>query len=449
MTPDDTRVILSYRPLGEDGEAKELPFSILVISDLSPTLAPKPIVDRVPPKVNRHNLEETRKRWGGDEQTDGAWRRVRWLLDRIEPRSNVQVCLLPTSKDDLVMDFEDVNDVSESGLFKLAVPDTPSTIHWCDPQPLYNLIVADFELSPRPMDVALAGHLAKVAAACHAPVLAAASSQFFGVDDPALIAQGDDFGGLFDAPQYNKWSQFRDSRAAQHIALLLPQLRLFDDSEGWDNPAFALASCAARSFVRDGWSGNVAGRQGGLVPPKPQASHAEAATALSTDQCRDLARHGFIAVSVLDDHWCFEHTPTAYRQSGNDDAGQPLLMSQLPYRFIASRFVHLARSWCGVLLWDCDDQNTMTTVLRSRLGELTCDEPTASLSAEARSRTPLRDLRVEVRDASEYWWQIKLALRPHVGRERRGHEAWLEVSFAYRKPFLKGRTIDDPSTLCT
>ena len=51
------------------------------------------------------------------QKVESAWSSLKFLVDRADPKANIRVELLDASKDDLAEDFEDVPDVTQSGLF--------------------------------------------------------------------------------------------------------------------------------------------------------------------------------------------------------------------------------------------------------------------------------------------------------------------------------------------
>jgi type VI secretion system protein ImpC len=69
----------------------------------------------------------------------------------------------------------------------------------------------------------------------HAPFIAAASAEMFGVDKFEDIANLKDLKSVFEGPKYAKWNGFRESEDSRYVGLTLPRfmLRL---PYGKDNP---------------------------------------------------------------------------------------------------------------------------------------------------------------------------------------------------------------------
>ena len=81
-------------------------------------------------------------------------------------------------------------------------------------------------LAPAPQDIKLLQYLASVSAMAHAPFIAAAGPQFFGLDNFEGLPNLKDLKSIFEGPQYIKWQSFRESEDARYVALTLPRFLL-------------------------------------------------------------------------------------------------------------------------------------------------------------------------------------------------------------------------------
>ncbi len=194
------------------------------------------------------------------QRLESAWRSLKFLVDRTNFRENIRIQFISLSKQRLMDDFADAPEVVRSGLYKLVYT---AEYGQFGGQP-YGAIVADYEFGPSAPDVGLLREVAKVAAMAHAPFLAAASPQFFGVDSMQQLPALKDLASLFEGPQFIAWNSLRDSEDARYLGLALPRfllrlpygpetlpVRSFQHLEQvgeqgagflWGNAAFALAS---------------------------------------------------------------------------------------------------------------------------------------------------------------------------------------------------------------
>ena len=215
------------------------------------------------------------------QKLESSWRSLKFLVDRTDFRENIRISLLNCSKDDLLDDFEDAPEVPKSGLYKTVYS---AEYGQFGGQP-FGAMVANYDFGPSPQDLKLLGYVASVGAMAHAPFIAAAGPQFFGVDSFEGLPALKDLKSIFEGPQYAKWQSFRESEDARYVGLTLPKFLLRlpygpdtqpsksftfkedvstgDDDFCWGNTAFAFASRLADSFAKYRWSTNIIGPQGG------------------------------------------------------------------------------------------------------------------------------------------------------------------------------------------
>ena len=112
------------------------------------------------------------------QQLESAWTSLKFLVDRTDFRENIKVEVMNTTKEDLLDDFEDAPEITKSGLYKLAYTQEYGQFGG---KP-YGLMVGNFEFGPSAPDIKLLQNMASVATMSHAPFVAAAGAQFFGID---------------------------------------------------------------------------------------------------------------------------------------------------------------------------------------------------------------------------------------------------------------------------
>lgn len=260
------------------------------------------------------------------QKLESAWRSLKFLVDRIDFRENIKVEILNVTKEELLEDFEDSPEVVKSGLYQKVYTKEYGQFGG---QP-YGLLVGNFEFSHNPRDIKLLQNIASVATMSHAPFIAAASPEFFGIKSFAELPNLKDLKSIFEMPQYTKWNAFRESEDARNIGLTLPRFLLRppynpesnptknfnyheDVSAGdsnflWGNTAFAFASRVADSFAKYRWCANIIGPQGGGtvedLPLYQYEAMGELQTKIPTEVLIserrefELAELGFIALTM-------------------------------------------------------------------------------------------------------------------------------------------------------
>ncbi|MBE9570351.1 MAG: type VI secretion system contractile sheath large subunit, partial [Proteobacteria bacterium] len=215
------------------------------------------------------------------QKLESAWSSLKLLVDKTDFRENIRLELLNVSKEDLLEDFEDAPEVTKSGLYK--------TVYTAEYGQFggkpYGNIIANYEFGPGPQDIKLLQHVASVASMAHAPFIAAAGPEFFGLEDFNGLPNVKDLKSTFEGPQYIKWHSFRESEDSRYVSLTLPRflLRLpygpdtkpvktFNYEEDvsashedylWGNTAFAFATRITDSFAKYRWCTNIIGPLGG------------------------------------------------------------------------------------------------------------------------------------------------------------------------------------------
>src|SRR5207237_5843413 len=82
----------------------------------------------------------------------------------------------------------------------------------------------DYEFSRHPEDISLLKMVSNVAAASHAPFVAAASPKLFNMDRFTELSAPRDLAKIFDGVEYAGWKSFRESEDSRYVALTLPHV---------------------------------------------------------------------------------------------------------------------------------------------------------------------------------------------------------------------------------
>ncbi|MBN4054948.1 type VI secretion system contractile sheath large subunit [Acidimicrobium ferrooxidans] len=384
------------------------------------------------------------------QQMESAWRGLKMTVDRTDFRENVKLELLNVSKDDLLADFEDAPEITQSGLYRTVYTGEYGQFGG---EP-YGALIGNYDFDPGPQDIALLQKVGSVATMAHAPFIAATGPKFFGLEDFTKLPNLKDLQSIMEGPQYTKWQSFRESEDSRSVALTMPRflLRLpygqdttpvkaFDYEEDvkgqhqsylWGNTAFALASRLTDSFAKYRWCPNIIGPQsGGAVEDLPLhqfESMGEIETKVPTE-CLiserrefELAEQGFISLSMRkgSDNACFFSAnscqkPKTFGQSkeGKEAESNYRLGTQLPYMFIVNRLAHYIKVLQREQIGSWKEREDLERELNSWIGQYVAD--TDNPSAGIRSRCPLRSASITVEDVpgDAGWYKVHMEVRPH------------------------------------
>ncbi|NYT85126.1 type VI secretion system contractile sheath large subunit [Pollutimonas harenae] len=384
------------------------------------------------------------------QKMESSWRSLKFLVDRTDFRENNRIEILNVSKEDLLADFEDAPDVTRSGLYKAVYT---AEFGQFGGEPI-GTIIGNYDFGPGGQDIKLLQSIASVSAMAHAPFIAAAGPQFFGLDSYSDLANLKDLSAVFEGPQYAKWNAFRESEDARFVGLTMPnfllrvpygdetvptkKFRYNEDVGGgnkdflWGNAAFAFASRLSESFAQYRWCANIIGPQGGGtvgdLPVYNYEAMGEAQVKIPTEVLIserrefELAEQGFISLTMRKntDNAAFFSANSVQKPKffGNNPEGKQAelnykLGTQLPYIFVVSRLAHyikvIQRENIGTWKERNDLETELNTWIRQYVADM--DNPAAGV----RSRRPLRQAEVTVSDVEgdPGWYRVGLKVRPH------------------------------------
>ncbi len=384
------------------------------------------------------------------QKLESAWRALKLLVDRTDFRENIKIEIVNISKEDLLEDFEDAPEVVKSGLYKLVYT---SEYGQFGGQP-YGAMIGNYEFGPGPQDIKLLQYVASVAAMSHAPFIAAAGPQFFGIESFTELPNLKDLQSIFEGPQYIKWQSFRESEDSRYVGLTMPRflLRLpygqdtqpvkaFNYEENvrenhehylWGNTAFAFATRLTDSFAKYRWCPNIIGpRSGGAVEDLPLHQYeamGEIQTKIPTETLiserreYELSEQGFIALTMRkgSDNACFFSANSVQKpkyfgisKEGKEAEANYRLGTQLPYLFIICRLAHyikvLQRENIGSWKERVDLERELNNWIKQYVADM--DNPAPGV----RSRRPLRQAKITVEEVEGEpgWYKVGIKVRPH------------------------------------
>jgi type VI secretion system protein ImpC len=384
------------------------------------------------------------------QKIESAWRSLKFLVDRTDFRENIKIEVLNATKDELLEDFEDSPEITKSGLYK--------TIYTAEYGQFggkpYGNIITNYDFGPGPQDIKLLQNMAAVAAMAHAPVVAAAGPQFFGVDSFQELPNLKDLQSIFEGPQYAKWQSFRESEDARYVALTLPRFLLRlpygpdtrpvkafnfqeDVSEShdrylWGNSAFAFATRLTDSFAKYRWCTNIIGPMGGGTVEDLPLHQFESMGAVQTkiptevliSERREfeLAEEGFVGLTMRkgSDNACFFSANSTQKPKyfGNSQEGKSAelnykLGTQLPYMFVANRLAHYLKVIQRENIGSWKERTDLERELNNWIKQYVADQDNPP--ASVRSRRPLRQAQITVEnvEGEPGWYKVGMKVRPH------------------------------------
>jgi type VI secretion system protein ImpC len=384
------------------------------------------------------------------QKLESAWRGLKFLIDRADFRENVKVEILNCSKEDLLADFEDAPEVPKSGLYRTVY----STEYGTFGGRPYGAIVSNYEFGPGPQDISLLQKCAAVAAMSHAPFLAAAGPQFFGLKDYLNLPNLKDLRSIFEGPQYTKWQSFRETEDSRYVGLVVPRfllrlpygsntvpIKAFNyeedvigkhDAYCWGNATYALADRIADSFAKFRWCPNIIGPQaGGAVENLPLHQYeamGEIQTKIPTEimlterREYELSEEGFIGLTFRkdSDNACFFSANSVQKPKyfGQSEEGRAAelnyrLGTQLPYMFIMCRIAHYLKVLQREQIGSWKERGDLERELNEWISQYVADQDI--VSPTIRSRKPLRKAQIMVTEVegNAGWYKVDMKVRPH------------------------------------
>ncbi|TVR80628.1 MAG: type VI secretion system contractile sheath large subunit, partial [Rhodospirillales bacterium] len=216
------------------------------------------------------------------QKLEASWRGLNYLVMNSETGTRLKLRLLNISKAELLKDLEKAVEFDQSALFKKVYEEEYGTFGGYP----YSVLVGDFEFGRTHPDMALIDKLSHVAAAAHAPFIAAASPGLFDMERFTELGVPRDLSKIFESLELIKWRSFRAGEDSRYVALVLPHvlmrlpygpdtvpvegLDFVEDVDGrdhgkylWGNAAYTLAQRITHAFSLYGWTAAIRGVEGG------------------------------------------------------------------------------------------------------------------------------------------------------------------------------------------
>ncbi|MBN2834407.1 MAG: type VI secretion system contractile sheath large subunit [Candidatus Delongbacteria bacterium] len=381
---------------------------------------------------------------------ESRWRGLYMLIERTDFRQNIQMEIINVSKEELLEDFEECLDITQSGLYKHVYT---SGYGQFGGGPV-GTIIADYQLSPSNMDMKFLAKVASIAAMSHAPFISSAGPKFFGLESFEGLPDLKDMGDVMSSPQFAAWRGFRENEDSRYVGLTLPRFLLrapyhpednpiskFTYKEDvshshedylWGNTVYAFASRLTESFANYRWCTNIIGpNSGGAVKDLPVHTfesmgdiEMKIPTEILVSDRREyeLSEQGFIPLTMRkgSNNAAFFAASSAQipKIFANTEEGKNAelnykLGTQLPYLFAITRMSHyikiLQREYIGSWRERADLERELNKWIKQYIADQ--ENP----SAEIRSQRPFKAAQIAVEDVAGEpgWYRVKMSLRPH------------------------------------
>jgi type VI secretion system protein ImpC len=360
---------------------------------------------------------------------EASWTGLHDMVYGTETSTRLKLRLLNVTKKELLKDLETAVDHDMSVLFKKVYEDEYGTFGGYP----YSVLIGDYTFGRHPQDVALLERISKVAAAAHAPFIAAAAPSLFDLKSYTELGVTRDLSKIFESAELATWRSFRASEDSRYVSLVLPSyaarlpygantkpVDLFnfeEDVDGtdhskylWANSAYQLGLRITDAFAKYSWSTAIRGVEGGgkvdgIAAHAYKTSEGDVALKCPTEVTitdrreKELSDLGFIALvnSKGSNFAAFfggqtTNKPVLYNKDEANANAQ--LSARLPYVLAASRFAHYLKVIMRDKVGSFQTRGGIESYLNNWISDYVLINPSAS--QEQKARFPLGEARVDV-----------------------------------------------------
>ncbi|MET3129971.1 type VI secretion system protein ImpC [Oxalobacteraceae bacterium GrIS 1.11] len=383
------------------------------------------------------------------QQLEQSWTGLHYLVSNSATGARMQIRMLNASKRELVKDFQAALEFDQSSMFKKVYEEEFGTFGGAP----FAALIGDFAISRQPEDVYFVEQMSHVAAAAHAPFVASAAPELFGLETYSDLGKPRDLAKVFDTVDYAKWKAFRASEDARYVGLTLPRFlgrQPFHPADGltvdgfnfveevdgsehqkylWCNAAYAFGAKLSAAFDAYGWCAAIRGVEGGgLVDDLPTHTFkteegevvlkCPAEVAITDRREKELSDLGFISLVHCKntDYAAFFGAQSAQKakkydtESANANAQ---LSSQLQYIFAVSRIAHYMKAMMRDKIGSFASSASVEDFLNRWLMQYVLLDDHAS--QEQKAQFPLREASVQVSEVAGRpgVYRAVSFLRPH------------------------------------
>jgi type VI secretion system protein ImpC len=158
----------------------------------------------------------------GFQQLEATWRGLHYLVSNTETGEKLKLRILDATKDEIRLDLKKAVEFDQSVQFKKIYEEEYGTFGGSP----YSMLLADYFFEGTQPDLEFLEKMSGVAAAAHAPFIAAADPGLFDLTSFADLNMPRDLTKIFGSTLLAKWQSFRDSEDSRYVALCLPRFLL-------------------------------------------------------------------------------------------------------------------------------------------------------------------------------------------------------------------------------
>jgi type VI secretion system protein ImpC len=386
------------------------------------------------------------------QRLEASWRGLHYLVSNTETSTTLKLRLLNATKKEVLDDLKKAVEFDQSIQFKQLYEEEYGTFGGHP----YSVLVADYEFGRHPDDFEFLDKMSGVAAAAHAPFIAAAAPNLFDMDSFTELGKPRDLAKIFESAELLKWRSFREGEDSRYVALTLPHILMrlpygpdtspveeFDyreDVDGrehskylWGNPAYAMGARITDAFAKYKWTAAIRGVEGGgIVEGLPThtfrtdegdvAAKCPTEIAITDRREKELNDLGFISLVHCKntDRAAFFGGQTAQKPKVYNTpqaTANARVSSQLPYILAASRFAHYIKAIMRDKVGSFMTRDNVEKYLNAWIANYVLLNDNASQASKA--SYPLREARVDVYDmpGKPGCYKATVFLRPHFQLE--------------------------------
>ena len=364
------------------------------------------------------------------QKLEATWTGLQYLCKQTSTSTGLKIQVFNATKKELIKDFKTAVDFDQSALFKKVYEEEFGTFGGAP----FGALLGEFDVSRQPEDMYFVEQMSHVAAAAHAPFIAAAAPELLGIDSFSDLGKPRDLAKVFDTVEYAKWRSFRQSEDARYVGLTMPRFlgrlpynpkdgittegfNFVEDVDGadhskylWVNTAYAFGARLTSAFESYGWCAAIRGVEGGgLVEDLPthtfKTDEGEIALKCPTEVAitdrreKELSDLGFIPLVHCKntDYAAFfgaQSTQKSAKYDSDAANANAVLSSQLQYMFAVCRIAHYMKAMMRDKVGSFANTLDVERYLHNWLMQYVVDADDAS--QEMRAQRPLRQAQVEV-----------------------------------------------------
>ncbi|HKQ51082.1 MAG TPA: type VI secretion system contractile sheath large subunit, partial [Pyrinomonadaceae bacterium] len=158
----------------------------------------------------------------GFQELEATWRGLHYLVSNAETGEMLKLRVLDATKEEIGKDLAKAVEFDQSTQFKKIYEEEYGTFGGSP----YSMLLGDYKFKATQPDLEFLEKMSGVAAAAHAPFIAAADPGLFDLESFGELNNPRDLTKIFGSTLFAKWKSFRESEDSRYVALCLPRFLL-------------------------------------------------------------------------------------------------------------------------------------------------------------------------------------------------------------------------------